>query len=159
MSTTFQFIQIPKSNNVTVDIIKDTLQEAIQSAKEELDMSFEWIIYSGSKSLGFIEHTKYTCAFGDKPESRKFKRLKDTPNSLFFDTEAEAIADRNKYRSEADNKLSEIEADLNAVLLKHKQHKACLSYVMSGDTHGIHEDYMYISVEVNGYHFTRKIQD
>jgi hypothetical protein len=31
-----------------------------------------------------------------------------------------------------------------------------IDYHMEGDTHGIHEDYMYISVNEGPYHFTLK---
>ena len=152
----YQFIQIPKSSNIIVDIEAESLQAAIDRANKEIDTTFEWVIYLDGKSQGFLEHIKYSCSYSAEPSARKVKRNRDMTSSLYFDTPEAAIADRKTHEKEAIAKLNEIEFAFNELVAKFG---ATISYTMSGDTYGIEEDYMYISINVGGYQFVRKLED
>lgn len=154
----YQLIQIPKSSNNIVEVEADSVLDLIAKVKVEglVDLSFEWVIYENGKSKGFIEHTKYSCLYSDNPEKHTTKRLRDMSKSKYFDTPQEAIADRKRFQPQANKKLDEVEADFKALC---DRHKATISYVMDGDTHGIYEDYMYAAIEVEGYQFSRKLSD
>jgi hypothetical protein len=57
-------------------------------------------------------------------------------------------------RPKAEALLDEAEARLNGLC---NDLGVNVSYSMSGDTHGIYEDYQYISVDVDGFTFERRI--
>lgn len=76
------------------------------------------------------------------------------PNKNEFKTEKEAISNFNQYVDEANEKLEKVHEEINAVL---KANGCDIDYMIQGDTHGIHEDYMYISTNVGGYNFTRRV--
>lgn len=59
-------------------------------------------------------------------------------------------------RPEAERRLDAMESELGSLMEKYKCY---VSYHMAGDTHGIYEDYLYISTNVNGIYFERKIGD
>lgn len=150
----FQFIQIPKSTNVIVTIDADLMHNAIRQAKLELDLSQEWVIYADGTFKGFLVHNKFSCTHSDTATKTEVKRYRDMSGSRLFDSPAEALADRKKHESEANAKLDVAEAEFNALM---NTHNVTISYSMQGDTHGIYEDYMYISVEVSGYYFERRL--
>ena len=84
----------------------------------------------------------------------------------YFDTEEEAredyrlyLAKRDELRAEAESlaaeKLDAAESALRGVL---GEHGCSLSFCMEGDTHGIYESGMYLSVSVDGFEFGRELE-
>jgi hypothetical protein len=56
----------------------------------------------------------------------------------------------------ADKRLDELEEKFYQFM----QSNGCsVSYSIDGDTHGIHDSYLYISVDVDGFNFERRIID
>lgn len=155
---TYQLVQIPKTTGVVVEVQAQSVSELMAKIKSQslVDLSLEWLIYENGQSKGFIEHTKYTCAYSDTPEKRAIKRLRDLSKSRYFDTPEEALADRKKFEAQANAKLDEIQEDFKALCAKHNAH---ISYFMQGDTYGIDEDYMYISIDIEGYNFKRILSE
>ena len=83
----------------------------------------------------------------------------------YFETKEEAIAAYNAYNIKlelrkkdaweiAKLRLEEIEKKFELFM---KENDCEISYTMDGDTHGIHDDYMYIEVKVDGFCFTKRI--
>jgi len=83
----------------------------------------------------------------------------------YLDTEEEAredyrlyLANREELRAEAESianeKLDAAESALRGVL---GEHGCRLSFCMEGDTHGIYESGLYLSVSVDGFDFGRKV--
>lgn len=71
--------------------------------------------------------------------------------------EAKQTAVRAKYagsKAEADRRLDDIETAFETFKA---QHQCDIDYTLDGDTRGIYEDYMYISVRVNGFEYSRRI--
>lgn len=151
----YQFVKIPTTLGIVVDHEAVSLESARDWAKHNLDTSTRWVVKLDGKNVGeaFI-FTGYSCADSDKVTSRVFNTIPKWP--LYFLTKEEAIADRNKHKAHAENRLKLAEEAINEVL---HEEGVSLGYVMEGDTYGIYNDYMYVSVVVNGYFFKRKIGD
>lgn len=151
----YQFVKIPTTLGIVVDHEAVSLESAREWAKHNLDTSKRWVVKLNGQNVGeaFI-FTGYSCADSDKVTSRVFNTIPKWP--LYFLTKEEAVADRNKHKAEATRRLEIAETEINSVLAAHNVN---LGYVMEGDTYGIYEDYMYVSVEINGYFFKRKIGD
>lgn len=84
----------------------------------------------------------------------------------YLDTEEEAredyrlyLAKREERRAEAESianeKLDAAESAIRGVL---GEHGCSLSFCMEGDTHGIYESGMYLSVSVDGFEFGRELE-
>ena len=80
----------------------------------------------------------------------------NSPGPTWFETKAEAYKDFAAAKEIAEQKAKEILRDLKAI---QEKHGFSLGYHMEGDTHGIYEDYQFIDVKVNGYHFIVKLED
>jgi hypothetical protein len=78
--------------------------------------------------------------------------LRDQPTSGKFMSKADAKAHYLELKILADEKLDAALTHLKAM----NALGVTIDYHMEGDTHGIHEDYMYISVNEGPYHFTLK---
>lgn len=87
-------------------------------------------------------------------EIRKELGLEALHEKMIADYQAEQKKKSALAFEKAKPILDACEKELNAVL---KRHNCNLSYAMDGDTHGIYEDYQYIGIEIDGFHFERKI--
>jgi hypothetical protein len=82
-------------------------------------------------------------------ETRKELGLEALHNKMIADYNAEQGKKRDAASKKAEPILDACEADLNAVL---NRHGCALSYTIEPD-----EDYQYVSVEIDGFNFERKI--
>lgn len=92
-------------------------------------------------------------------ETSKVKKIEKYDNfqnngGFYFETPEKAIEDYNYYKNIAMPELEEIKNKLDAL---QESLNFDISYAMYGDTYGIYEDYLYISVRKSKYYFRLKI--
>jgi hypothetical protein len=114
-----------------------------------------------------IYANRYSCSPITKRLVSKFiYKDNDLPNNWFYTEnealeslklkEAKKLEDYNFNRIEANLILDKIESVLISL---QKDNNCHISYTLLGDTYGIHDDYMYISVTVNGHYYERRLED
>lgn len=107
----------------------------------------------GKQPSVFYKADRFASLNVKKPiiQQRKFwKKPED-----WFNTEEEATSRFLEVQSIAKKRAVEIEKDLDSLK---KRLGFDIGYTMEGDTYGIHEDYLYISIQVDGYEFIQKIE-
>lgn len=131
-----------------------------KDTKEVLGLFYEWRKENPDESVA-IQSNYGTFEIGEVFTDHK--HYKEARAKLGLESLHEKmIADYNytqeKKRKAAFEKAKPIldacEKELTAVLVRHGCH---INYYMEGDTHGIYEDYQYISIEIDGFTFERKI--
>lgn len=150
----YQLVKIPLGLNVSVDVEAASLDEVRQFAMSNIDTSTRWIVKKDGRNIGeAIEVTRYR--FDDARMKVVPKIFNSTATRVqYFDTPEAAAADYRAHCDEASRQLDAVVHRLEAL----KAELSCdLGYVIKGDTHGIDEDYLYVSVNVGGYEYRRQL--
>lgn len=148
----YELVQIPTTKNVTIMVEAENLEEVRSWALENVDTSTRWIVrHNGRNIAEAIVVDLYRCHGSETPSKTTFNSMAKMRN--YFATPEEAAADYRSHKAEAKKRLDAIEQRLNALC---EELAFDIDYVMDGDTHGIYEDYLYISVDISGYSYKRE---
>lgn len=154
VATLYQLVKIPLSLGVSIDVHASSIDEVRRFAMENVDTTTRWIIKLNGRNLGeAIQVARYRF---DVERQRAVSRIFDSSARRigFFDTPEAAEADYRSRRAEANQRLDAMVDRLNAL----KSELGCdIGYTMDGDTHGIHDHYLYVSVEIGGYEYQRQL--
>lgn len=150
----YTLVKIPTSLAITEEIEANSVEEVRQWAKENIDTKSRWIIKLDGRNIGeaIILDMWLVIDHNGKPCKRTFNSA--SAASGWFPTKELALKDYNRHKGAAKKRLDEIEVKLQALK---KSLGFQIDYQMYGDTHGIYEDYQYISVVEGGYTYYRKI--
>lgn len=150
----YQLVKIPMSLNVSIDVDAASLDEVRQFAMSNVDTRTRWIVKKDGRNIAeAIEVTRYR--FDDARMKVVPKIFNSTAmRAQYFETAEAAAADYRAHRDEASRQLDAVVQRLESL----KAELSCdIGYVMQGDTHGIDEDYLYVSVNVGGYEYRREM--
>ncbi len=129
---------------------KEILGEFNKWRKENPKVSLHSNSNIGTVDLGYKRSGHYKYNF----DNIEYLNLNDIHNNM---VELHKKIEKDKYNKAkpiAKARLDAMEEELEALRIKH----SCdIDYCMEGDTHGIYDDYMYISTEVNNIVFERRI--
>ncbi|TJY57204.1 hypothetical protein E4T66_17495 [Sinimarinibacterium sp. CAU 1509] len=150
----YQLVQIPLSRQVSINVPATSLEEVRAWAIENVDTTTRWIVMLDGRNLGnaiVVRQYAFDTSTG-KVVARTFN---STARRIgHFSTPEEALADYRSHLAEASQRLDVIErrfAELKNELAFD------LAYSIAGDTHGIDEEYLFISVSIGGYQYRRQI--
>lgn len=158
--------KIPTSEGVKIPLTSLNLADAREEFKKvDCDKSTRYILrveYETKKEINVLNFGELIAetvfCYDETTETMKTKEISRLvlPSGYFF-TRREALEagklKREIYlqaKREAEDLLDDAEETLKALPFE-------ISYTMRGDTHGIYEDYMYITLKHQGYEFTRKL--
>jgi hypothetical protein len=150
MSTTYTFVQIPTSLGVSCEHQAESLEQAQAWALMNLDTSTRWVIKLDGRNIAEAINVYLWRCHGTNGEATKQKFNSLGNRAGWFLTKIEAEADYEKYRNAAMERLDSVGEELSQLMSKFNCE---LNYEMLGDTHGIYEDYQYISVQESGYEY------
>lgn len=112
-------------------------------------------VFAEDKQAGiYYKADRYAPINTKKPKIEQRKTHKKPEG--WFETEQEAVTTFLEAQKVAKQKAVEIEKELKEL---QKRLGFYIGYVMEGDTYGIHKDYLYFSVKVDGYEFEQKMED
>lgn len=150
----YTLVKIPTSLNISVNVEASSLSEVQSWALYNVDTSSRWVVKYRGKNIGegIVIDLWSVRGHDGVATKERFNSISNRPN--WFGTKEEAERDYARYRIAASVRLDEIESTINE-LKKSMNFK--LEYQLFGDTHGIWDDYQYISVVENGYEYIRKI--
>lgn len=117
-------------------------------------LSSNQVIAEEKQSGIYYKADGYALINTKKPKIEQRKAHKKPEG--WFETEQEALAKFVEAQKIAKQKAVEIEKELKEL---QKRLGFYIGYVMEGDTYGIHKDYLYFSVNVDGYEFEQKMED
>lgn len=150
----YQLVQIPTSLGVCIDVPASSIDEVRSFALGKVDTSTRWVIKLDGRTLADaieVVRYRYDDATG-KPVGKTFNST--APRAGYFETPEEAVADYRCHLAEASRRLDVI---VQRVRDLQKELSFDLNYTMQGDTHGIYEDYQYVSVTIGGYAYRRAL--
>lgn len=150
-----QLVQIPTSRGVVLHPPVRTVQDAQAWALDNVDTSTRWIVRRNGRNVAeaiVVTRYRYDCH-----EMRVAKKVCNFIRpGRYFDTPEQAQADYDQHRAEADRRLDVIVARFAAL---QAELDCDISYIMEGDTYGIHTDHLYASVKIGGYEYRREIEE
>lgn len=149
----YTLVQIPASLGVSHEIAASCIKEVRAWALNNIDTTTRWIIKQNGRNLGeaIVMEFWRVCRLDGKAKKKTFNH---TARTTWFLTKRDAEADYSQHKKPAELRLDEIESKIREL---QKSLKFNIDYHMAGDTHGIYEDYQYISVTEGGYSFAREI--
>lgn len=138
-----------------ISVQASSVEDVRQFALEHCDKTRCWYISLNGRGCGpAFQSKRYRCT-GDFGEIRSHTFEHHRPLASWFDTKEQARAHYAENLPEANAKLDAIEASLK----EHRERFGYeMGYVYEGDEHGIVDDYMFISVKLNGYTYARRIE-
>jgi hypothetical protein len=166
--------QIPRDGkHLEIEIDATTLEEAqAYLMASDLPKDTRWVVVDPNAKLtcakgkplkypkvlgeGISVDLYYYDNVNDEISSRKFNYIPKGSNHYFITKEeaevaANLVKERRRVASiEAEKLLDDYEKQFRALPFG-------VGYFMDGDTHGIHTEYLYISVIVDGFYFERVI--
>lgn len=152
-----KIVKIPTSLGVSVDF-EGSISDAQKWVMENLDTSSRWVIQIEGRSIAeaiVVDLWRVIDADGKaiKKEYNFIPKSVDTTSSWFSSKEL-AEADYLHYQKSASKRLDEAEA---AICKLKRSLGFSIDYAVEGDTHGIHEDYLFIEVSEGGYQYRRTL--
>jgi len=146
------------------EVKANNLEEAMEWVRKNLDNSYWWRYWDAKSNTWInVEHTFWKAKVGKIYPVKKswMPKERELRQEKLFKTKEEArkeASEKLKIYEEAEKKakpiLDEVEDALRKIL---KSNNCELSYYIDGDLYGIHEDYLYISTEIDSYTIIRKI--
>jgi len=112
------------------------------------------VIQADDKQTSIYYKADWSTKLDVKKPTIKQRKAYKKPEG-WFETEEEAISRFSEVQSIAKERAIEIERELTSL---QKRLGFDIGYTMEGDTHGIHEDYLYLCIKVEGYEFILKIE-
>ena len=156
-------IQINKERG-EFEIEADNIDDARTKAKKIIDdpaicaCIFAWSDkfnkYCNSSNKEYVNATTLYKYDGEKYEQHVSPFEMQYPGRGKFFNKEDARQDYLKYKLLADKELNFVEDQLNSL---ERKTGVRVDYYIDGDTHGIHEEYLYLEVTKGAYRFERII--
>jgi hypothetical protein len=126
-----------------------------KEVKHILETLLSTQVIAEEKQAGIYYKADWYAPINTKKPKIEQRKAHKKPEG-WFETEQEAVAKFLEAQKIAKQKAVEIEKELTEL---QKRLGFSIGYTMEGDTYGIHTDYLYFCVKVDGYEFKQKMED
>lgn len=157
----YQLCSIPMNqpDSITHNLKVNSVEDVRAWALDNVDTTHRWIIKRDGRNVAEGVNVERFTANSHGISSKFFSST--TLRAGYHPTREAAKEaykllreDYARHKPEADKRLDIIEAEFNELQARH----GCdIDYFMEGDTHGIYEDYLYISITYEGHYYKRRI--
>ena len=149
---TYSLVQIPTTLDVSIDIKANDIDEVRVWAMANIDTSTRWVVKLDGLNIGEAIVVDLWRVLGREGKATKKTFNSNPERTGWFNSKQEAEADYLNHKPAADLRLDVIEGKITEL---QEALNFELEYHIDGDTHGIHEEYQYISVTESMYEYHR----